>query len=73
LKKSHARKRLPSRPHWRSAGGGEKLIIRPIVMKLTPEEISQLVKTLLDEDEERSFAFLVECLKPKLISATRDH
>ena len=42
-------------------------------MKLTPEETSQLVKTLLDEDKERSFAFLVECLKPKLILATRDH
>ncbi|MEI9476651.1 MAG: hypothetical protein WCO26_08755 [Deltaproteobacteria bacterium] len=49
------------------------MIIRPIVMKLTPEEVSRLVRTLLDEDEEKSFAFLVECLKPKLISATRDH
>jgi hypothetical protein len=54
-------------------GGGERLIIRPIVMKLNPEEVSRLVRTLLDEDEETSFAFLVECLKPKLISATRDH
>ncbi len=54
-------------------GGGEGLIIRPIVMKLNPEEVSRLVRTLLDEDEETSFEFLMECLKPKLISATRDH
>ena len=48
------------------------MTIKPVILKLNPEEISRLMRILLDEEEEEALLFLKECLKPQLDQATRD-
>ena len=55
------------------AGGGEGMIIKKVVLNLSPEETHRLTRILLDEDKDEALAFLKECLKPQLAEATRDH
>jgi hypothetical protein len=55
------------------AGGGKKMIIKRVVLNLSPAETLRLTRILLDEDKEEAFLFLKECLKPQLDKATRDH
>jgi hypothetical protein len=55
------------------AGGGEKMIIKRIVLNLSSAEALRLTRILLDEDKEEALHFLKECLKPQLDQATRDH
>ncbi len=55
------------------AGGGEKMIIKRVVVNFRPEETLRLTRILLDEDKDEALAFLQECLKPQLLKATRDH
>ena len=43
-----------------------------VILKLNPEEISRLIKILLDEEKEDALLFLKECLKPQLDQATRN-
>jgi hypothetical protein len=55
------------------AGGGDGMIIKKVVLNLSPEETLRLTRILLDEDKDEALAFLKECLKPQLAEATRDH
>jgi len=54
------------------AGGGKRMTIKSVILKLTPEEISRLTRILLDEEKEEALLFLKECLKPQLDQATRN-
>jgi hypothetical protein len=54
------------------AGGGEGMTIKSVILKLNPEEISRLMRILLDEEKDEALLFLKECLKPQLDQATRD-
>jgi len=45
---------------------------KSLILKLNPEEISRLMRILLDEEEDEALLFLKECLKPQLDQATRD-
>lgn len=47
--------------------------IKDVVCMLRPEDTLRLTRILLDEDKDEALAFLKECLKPQLDSATRDH
>ena len=49
------------------------MTIKPIILKLSPEETLRLTRIFMDEDKEEGFLFLKECLKPQLEQATRDH
>jgi uncharacterized membrane protein YfcA len=53
--------------------GGEKGMIKKVILHLNPEETLRLTRILLDEDKEEGLAFLKDCLKPQLDQATRDH
>jgi hypothetical protein len=55
------------------AGGGEGMIIKRVILHLTPEENVRLARILLDEDKEEALLFIRECIKPQLDQATRDH
>jgi len=48
------------------------MIIKPVNLKLSSEEILRLVKIFLDEDKEDAFYFLKEVLKPQVDQATRE-
>jgi len=48
------------------------MTIKSVILKLNPEEISRLMRILLDEEEDEALLFLKECLKPQLDEATRD-
>jgi hypothetical protein len=54
------------------AGGGERMTIKSVILKLNPEEISKLTRILLDEERDEALLFLKECLKPQLDQAIRD-
>jgi hypothetical protein len=54
------------------AGGGKRMTIKSLILKLNPEEISRLTRILLDEEREEALLFLKECLKPQLDQATRN-
>jgi hypothetical protein len=54
------------------AGGGDRMTIKSFILKLNPEEISRLMRILLDNEKEEALLFLKECLKPKLDQATRN-
>jgi hypothetical protein len=54
------------------AGGGKKMTIKSLILKLNPEEVSRLMTILLDEEKEEALLFLKECLKPQLDQATRN-
>ncbi len=43
----------------------------PIILKLTPEEVLNLTRILLDEDKEEALLFLKQCLKPQIDRAGR--
>ena len=47
--------------------------IKNVVFNLSPEETMRLTRTLVDEDKDEALTFLKECLKPRLVEATRDH
>ena len=49
------------------------MMIKSVVLHLSPEETLKLTRILLDEDKEEALAFLKQCLKPQLEQATRDH
>ncbi len=49
------------------------MIIKKVVLNLSPEETLRLTRILLDEDKDEALAFLRECLKPQLDQAIRDH
>jgi hypothetical protein len=49
------------------------MMIKSIVINLSPEETLRLTRILLDEEKDEALAFLKECLKPQLAKATRDH
>jgi hypothetical protein len=49
------------------------MVIKSIVLNLSPEETFRLTRILMDEDKEKAFLFLKDCLKPQLEQATRDH
>jgi hypothetical protein len=53
------------------AGGGERVTIKSVILKLNPEEISRLTRILLDEEKEEALLFLKEVLKPQVDQATR--
>ncbi len=55
------------------SGRGERMIIKKVVLNLSPEETLRLTRILVDEDKDEALAFLKECLKPQLAEATRDH
>jgi hypothetical protein len=42
-----------------------------IILKLTPEEVLNLTRILLDEDKEEALLFLKQCLKPQIDRAGR--
>ena len=48
------------------------MMIKSVILKLNPEEISRLMRILLDEEKDEALLFLKECLKPQLDQATRD-
>ena len=48
------------------------MIVKPVNLKLSSEEILGLVKIFLDEDKEDAFYFLKEVLKPQVDQATRE-
>lgn|GEM_PF-742815 len=52
---------------------GEEMIIKEVVIKLSPEEALRLTRILVDEDSKEAMLFLKECLKPKLDKETRGH
>jgi hypothetical protein len=54
-------------------GGGEEMIIKKVILHLSPDENLRLTRILLDEDKDEAISFLKECLKPQLAEATRDH
>jgi hypothetical protein len=47
--------------------------IKPVLFHLTAEEALKLTRILFDDDKEEALTFLIECLKPQLEQATRDH
>ena len=49
------------------------MIIKKVVLNLSPEETLRLTRVLLAEDKDEALAFLKQCLKPQLAEATRDH
>jgi len=49
------------------------MMIKSIILSLSPEETLRLTRILVDEDKEGAILFLKECLKPQLEQATRDH
>jgi hypothetical protein len=49
------------------------MMIKSIILSLSPEETLRLTRILVDEDKEEAILFLKECLKPQLEQATRDH
>jgi hypothetical protein len=49
------------------------MMIKSIILNLSPEETLRLTRILMDEDKEEAILFLKECLKPQLEQATRDH
>jgi hypothetical protein len=55
------------------AGGGKGMMIKSIVINLSPEETLRLTRILLEEEKDEALAFLRECLKPQWAEATRDH
>jgi hypothetical protein len=55
------------------AGGGKGMIIKKVILHLSPEENLRLTRILLDEDKKEALLFLKEFLKPQLDQATRDH
>jgi hypothetical protein len=55
------------------AGGGKRMMIKKVVLNLSPEQMLRLTRILLDEDKGEALLFLKECLKPQLAEATRDH
>ena len=48
------------------------MIVKPVNLKLSSEELLRLVKILLDEDKEDALFFLKEVLKPQIDQATRE-
>jgi len=48
------------------------MTIKSLILKLNPEEISRLMRILLDEEEDEALLFLKECLKPQLDQVTRN-
>jgi len=48
------------------------MIVKPVNLKLSSEELLRLVKILLDEDKEDALFFLKEVLKPQVDQATRE-
>jgi hypothetical protein len=48
------------------------MTIKSVILKLNSEEISRLMRILLDEEKDEALLFLKECLKPQLDQATRD-
>jgi len=48
------------------------MIVKPVNLKLSSEELLRLVKIFLDEDTEDAFSFLKEVLKPQVDQATRE-
>ncbi len=48
------------------------MIVKPVHLKLSSEEILRLVKIFLDEDKEDAFRFIKEVLKPQVDQATRE-
>lgn len=54
------------------AGGGERMMIKKIVLTLSSEDTLRLMKIFIDEDKEDAFAFLKEVLKPQVDQATRE-
>jgi len=42
------------------------MIINPVVLKLSSEEVLRLKRILLDDDQEEALLFLKQCLKPQL-------
>ena len=49
------------------------MTIKPVVLKLAPEDALRLTRILVAEDRGEALVFLKECLKPQLDEATRDH
>jgi len=49
------------------------MMIKPVVLNLSPEETLRVTRILVDEDKGEALLFLKECLKPQLDQATRDH
>jgi hypothetical protein len=52
--------------------GGKQMIVKPVNLKLSSEELLRLVKILLDEDKEDALFFIKEVLKPQVDQATRE-
>ena len=48
------------------------MIVKPVNLKLSSEELLRLVKILLDEDKEDALFFIKEVLKPQVDQATRE-
>jgi len=48
------------------------MIVKPVNLKLSSEELLRLVKIFLDEDKEDALFFLKEVLKPQVDQATRE-
>ena len=48
------------------------MIVKPVHLILSSEELLRLVKIFLDEDKEDAFLFLKEVLKPQVDHATRE-
>ena len=48
------------------------MIVKPVNLRLSSEEILRLVKIFLDEDKEDALLFLKEVLKPQVDQATRE-
>ena len=61
------------RRYDQEVAGGERMMIKKVVLNLSPEETLRLTRILLDEDRDEALAFLRECLKPQLAEATQDH
>jgi hypothetical protein len=53
------------------AGGGKRMTVKSVILKLNLEEISRLTRILLDEERDEALLFLKECLKPQLDQATK--
>ena len=53
------------------AGGGERMMIKKVVLNLNPEETLRLTRILLNEDREEAILFLKQCLKPQLDQKAR--
>lgn len=53
-------------------GGGKRMIVKPVNLKLNSEELLRLVRIFLDEDKEDAFLFLKEVLKPQVDQMTRE-